>query len=153
MRPEVSAASITRSLKVWRLRMASAPRQRASLNSAMRWSVSTSYGRLRSLPAPRGANGDAFFIPEDVRQYEQNAAGVDQVVDPAQALADRERRGKQLRHDVAVRRDPHDIHPVGALQSVLQRGQGLGERLAAQEVGEDPHGSAQPLCFFTVLVG
>ena len=52
-RPEVSAASITRSLKVWRLRMASAPRQRASFNSAMRWTVSRSYGRLGSLPAPR----------------------------------------------------------------------------------------------------
>lgn len=91
-RPEVSAASITRSLKVWRLRMASAPRQRASLNSAMRWSVSRSYGRLGSfLSAEEGADGDAFLIPEDVGKGEENAAGVDQVVDPAQAFAGRER--------------------------------------------------------------
>lgn len=32
-------------------------------------------------------------------------------------------------------------------------GQGLGERPTAQEVGENPHGGAQPLCFLTVLAG
>ncbi|WP_405958906.1 hypothetical protein [Streptomyces phaeochromogenes] len=54
------------------------------------WGYRRIHGELL-VPGVQVAASTVWEILKDVGQYEEDAAGVDQVVDPAQALADRER--------------------------------------------------------------
>ncbi|MFD3817625.1 hypothetical protein ACFWRZ_21375 [Streptomyces rubiginosohelvolus] len=91
-RPEVSAAGITWSLKGLGLAhgVRAAPTSELELRDALVCLQVARAARVVACAEGR-ADGNAFFIPEDVGQDEEDAAGVDQVVDPAQALAGRER--------------------------------------------------------------